>query len=68
MKSINTRFETWETLAEAQLEGSKPFELLGFDLELPAHRAFWEKMKRTGKFHASIEPKVKVTFIPAGQN
>jgi hypothetical protein len=65
MKSINTNFKTWESIASASLENGERFELMGFDMDVQEHRAFWNKVKRTGKFHASFEPHVKATFIPA---
>ena len=65
MKLINVECKTWETLAAAQSTKEEPFELLGFDLENPRHRTFWEQMKMSGKFHSSVIPKVKATFVPA---
>jgi hypothetical protein len=65
MKSIHTEFETWESIASDHLAKGRPFELIGFDLTIPQHSQFWNKVKATGKFHAAFEPNVKVTFMPA---
>lgn len=68
MKSINTGFDTWEALAEAQVATEKPFELLGFDLENARHRSFWDKVRKGGKFNITATPKVKAVFLPATSN
>jgi hypothetical protein len=66
MKSINTNATNWELVAADNLSVQAPFEILGFDLNIPEHRAFWNKVKTTGKFHASFEPPHrKAAFIPA---
>jgi len=68
MKSISTHFETWEVLAVAELQKARPFELIGFDLENPRHRTFWEQIKTSGKFHCYCEKKVKAAFVPANSD
>jgi hypothetical protein len=65
VKILNINFPTWELLASECLKNRKRFELLGFDLEIPSHRAFWDKAKRTGTFHCGLEIGVKACFIPA---
>jgi hypothetical protein len=63
-KALHTRLEMWESQATELVAKWQRVEIDGFKLENPQHRKFWNKLKRSGKYHSSLDGE-KAVFIPA---
>ena len=55
VKSIDTSSESWKALADQCLVRHEAFQLVGFDLAIPEHKAFWQKVREGAEYRLKLE-------------